>query len=145
MLRINVNNGGAVAFSALEENSKQYDGVRVKHLDAKGNTWRSEFIQGADIITLLNIYTYAQNQGFTMDHIVTALMDTIDKLKGDQENMAKITITAEQAITNYQNDYFRIDDYKIVKGSDLLRYFDKNEYITFYQDDADYYDYYVEQ
>ena len=81
MLKINTNNGGAVTFCALEENGKQYDGVMVKHLNRQNEDTKSNFIQGGDIITLLNIYTYATEKGYTLDTIASDLFDKIDELE----------------------------------------------------------------
>ena len=88
MLKINTNNGRAVAFCALEENGNQYDGVRIKHLNHKNETEKAYFIQGGDIITLLNIYNYAKEKGFTLDNIANDLMEAIDS-RGYRDNLEK--------------------------------------------------------
>lgn len=51
--------------------------------------------------------------------------------------------TAGHAAANHAHNYFRLDDYKIIKGDQLLKYFNDDEVLTYYRDDADNYDFYI--
>ena len=77
MLKINVNNNRAVEIVSLQEKGCIY----IMHKDNKNNIDKWQKIQHGDIITLLNIYTYATEKGYTIDTIASDLLDKIDELE----------------------------------------------------------------